>query len=75
MYSDALSGIVRKVASVAGMELVIPKGSVNFNDEMIDITERVIDDIQKNPPVRQFPAVPNLGLPKPELESRPIASK
>ena len=62
MYSDARGVIVRKVSRSAGRELVIPKGSVIFKDKMIDITERVINEIKNNPPVRLNPTVPSLDL-------------
>ena len=72
MYSDALSPVVRRVAQGVGLQTIIPKQVAIYSDNAIDLTDKVVDELQKSPPARNFPPIPSLNLPTPTLQDSPL---
>ena len=64
-YKEALSPAIRRVADANGVTVVlIPLGNVAYyKADVVDISTKVIDDIQKTPPPHAVPDAPKLVFP------------
>ena len=64
-YREALSPAIRRVADANGVTVVlIPLGNIAYyKADVVDISTKVIDDIQKTPPPHAVPDAPKLTFP------------
>jgi len=80
MYTDAAKPAVRRAAEAKGVSVVFLSGAVFHSDPSVDITDKVIDELQKAPPQRNFPATPKLNFKPVRLDditnptTKPIAA-
>jgi Skp family chaperone for outer membrane proteins len=53
-YREALQTVIRRVATANNRSIVIamPNQAILFSDATVDLTEKVQDDLQKNPPIK-----------------------
>ncbi|MDB5333768.1 MAG: hypothetical protein JWP03_4919 [Phycisphaerales bacterium] len=53
-YTESLQTVIRRVATANNRSLVIamPNQAILFADVSADLTEKVVDDLQKNPPIK-----------------------
>lgn len=75
-YRDALRPIVRRVAQNNGVSVVLthPVDQVFYFDPAVDLTDKVVDEVQKQNPARTFPDAPKLDLPRVDLTAAPTAA-
>ncbi|HWE97334.1 MAG TPA: hypothetical protein VG269_25475 [Tepidisphaeraceae bacterium] len=59
-YQESLQTVIRRVATANNRSVVIamPNQAILFSDASVDLTEKVVDDFQKNPPIKV--SVPDL---------------
>ena len=74
-YRDALRPIVRRVAQNGAVSVVLthPADQVFYFDAAVDLTDKVVDEVQKQNPPRTFPDAPKLDLPRIDLAAPPAA--
>jgi hypothetical protein len=81
MYTDAAKPAVRRAAEAKGVSVVFLSGAVFHSDASVDITDKVIDELQKSPPQRNFPQTPKIGFKPVRLDditnptTKPIAAR
>ncbi|MDB5296522.1 MAG: hypothetical protein JWO31_2505 [Phycisphaerales bacterium] len=75
MYTEVVKPAARRAAQAAGVHVVLLKQAIFYSDAAAEITDRVIDDLQKAPPPRTFPPFPKLNLPQVKLDEPPPATQ
>jgi Skp family chaperone for outer membrane proteins len=62
-YRDAVGPVVRRVAVANGRSVVFtPIDGLIYSDPANDLTDRVIDDLQKSPPIKvNLPEIPHVA--------------
>jgi Skp family chaperone for outer membrane proteins len=63
MYTEAAKPAVRRAAQTTGVQVVLLAGAVFHYEPGVDITDKVIDELQKAPPQRNFPPTPVMNYP------------
>ena len=71
MYTEAVRPAVRRAAQASGLPVVLMKQTVFFNEASVELTDKVIDELQKAPPPKNFPPMPKLNLPQVRLDEPP----
>lgn len=67
MYTEASKPAVRRAADALGVQVVLLSNTVFYPNPSADITDKVIDELQKAQPSRNFPAAPDLKYPTIQL--------
>lgn len=71
MYTEAVRPAVRRAALASGLQVVMLKQTVFYSEPAIELTDKVIDELQKAPPPKNFPPLPKLNLPQVRLDEPP----
>ena len=71
MYTEAVRPAVRRAAQASGLHTVLLKQTVFYNDAAVELTDKVIDELQKAPPTKTFPPMPKLNLPQVRRDEPP----
>jgi Skp family chaperone for outer membrane proteins len=67
MYTESAKPAVRRAAQASGTQVVLLAGTVFHYDTAVDLTDKVIDEMQKSPPQRNFPPTPRMNYPQVQL--------
>jgi Skp family chaperone for outer membrane proteins len=72
-YRDAVGPVVRRVAVANGRTVVFtPIDGLIYSDPANDLTDRVIDDLQKSPPIKvNLPEIPHVVATTTEPTTQP----
>jgi Skp family chaperone for outer membrane proteins len=63
MFTDQAKPSARKVAQAQGYQVVLLSNQVFHYDNVIDLTDKIVDDLREHPPQLHFPSAPDLKLP------------
>ena len=73
-YKQSLNPIIRRVAKANGITMVVtPVENVVYWDGDVDLTEKVVDEVQKSPPAHPVSDAQKLTFPKFESITAPPA--
>ena len=67
MYTESAKPAVRRASQASNVQVVLLAGAVFHYDTSVDITDKVIDEMQKAPPQRNFPPTPRMNFPQVQL--------
>ena len=67
MYTESAKPAVRRASQASNVQVVLPAATVFHYDATVDVTDKVIDEMQKSPPPRNFPATPRMNYPQVQL--------
>ena len=67
MYTESTKPAVRRASQASNVQVVLLAGAVFHYDTAVDITDKVIDEMQKAPPQRNFPPTPRMNYPQVQL--------
>jgi Skp family chaperone for outer membrane proteins len=63
MITETARPAVRRAAQAQGIQVVMLSNQVLHFESTVDLTDKVVDEMQKAPPQPHFPTAPNLDLP------------
>jgi len=71
-YRNATKPIVRQIAEQQQLTMVLLKNDgIFYASESVDLTNRLIDEVRKNPPKITYPSMPTMNLPSVNLGEMP----
>jgi Skp family chaperone for outer membrane proteins len=68
VYTEAAKPAVRRAAQERGAQVVFLSNAVLHHDTAVDITDKVIDELQKSPARPTYPQTPKMNFPPVRLD-------